>query len=138
MSMVESIKLLHCLNETGIDKVHEFLEELVHDPECLQVTPEQLQQGAAVTRRQAEEEMRKAEREAEQKRRNRRQEIRQQYATEFKLIDNSKAFWEQEDILKAINATDEYGGVFVLTRAYNWGYIQGERAERARRKKVQP
>lgn len=65
-------------------------------------------------------------------------ELKEQYAKELKIIGEQTAFWDQRDMLNVIDRViEESGSSFMkLINAYDWGYIQGIRAERARRKKV--
>jgi len=63
--------------------------------------------------------------------------LKKKYWREFFLIGEQTNFWKQKDVLKAIDIVDEYDSTYMkLTSAYNWGYIQGVRAARARKNKA--
>ncbi|HHV09762.1 MAG TPA: hypothetical protein GXX75_05745 [Clostridiales bacterium] len=59
----------------------------------------------------------------------------EQLERNFSMIGRQKAFYDQMDMIYAIDDF-EHESTFKLIDAYNWGYIQGVKAERARRKKV--
>ncbi len=61
--------------------------------------------------------------------------LRQQYARELKMIGNQTAFWDHLDFLSIISKLTKYPEL-ATADAFNWGYIQGIKAERARRKHV--
>lgn len=61
--------------------------------------------------------------------------LRQRYAKELKMIGGENSFWKELDfmrVLQLINGTDIFGAASV----YSWGYIQGKKADRARRKQA--
>lgn len=60
--------------------------------------------------------------------------IRQQYARELKMIGNQTAFWNHLDFIHDISKLTDSPDMIPID-IFNWGYIQGIKAERARRKK---
>ncbi|MGN6713407.1 hypothetical protein [Anaerocolumna jejuensis] len=60
--------------------------------------------------------------------------LRKRYAKELKMIGENNSYWDLEGVLEAIDITSS--PYFKTSEAFTWGYIQGKRAERARRKKV--
>jgi hypothetical protein len=102
MILLENIRLLYCLNDTGVDKAYELLNNLITNHEYLQITPEQL---------------------------------KQQYENDLKIIANQLIPTKHLDLLFAIKYLYRSNSM-MLSNVYSWGYIQGKRDERARRKKV--
>ncbi len=136
MTILDNIRLLYCLNEAGVDKAHELLEGLLLNQECRQTTPEQLQQQIIEEKSKIMSAKDKAGEEKAQERNTRKQEIRQQHESEFMIIGRQKAFYDQEDMIKNICQYNDSEDIWTASRSYNWGYVQGIRTERARRKKV--
>lgn len=139
MNILDDIRLLYCLNEAGVDKAHEVLEKLLNNVEYLHVTPEQLRQELEKQRqqdelvwqiREEEERARKEKKEAEILA------LKKKYQQEFKMIGWQNAFHKQYDILEALEKTVKGSVLWKLVHAFNWGYIQGIRAERFKRKRV--
>ncbi len=62
--------------------------------------------------------------------------LKKRYVKEFKMIGSNNAFWSNMEMLRAIDTVAD--PFWKPINAFTWGYIQGKRAERARRKKVQP
>lgn len=131
MNILNSIRLLYCLNESGVNKAYELLEGLMHSQEYRQNSVEQLQQE--ILEEQKGLILKAAKKEDEKE--IRETEIRKQYEKEFMMIGTQKEFWNQRDIFEAIDIIDKES-LMKITSAFNWGYIQGKKTERARRKKV--
>ena len=136
MSILESIRLLYCLNESGIDKAHDLLTELVNDQQHNRVTLEQLFDETDKIIQDAEIKFQKEDEEAKQRKLNERQQLSKDYKDELRMIDNTMVpFMENQDIFKVIDRLNDYS-IMKIRNAYAWGYIRGIRTERARRKKV--
>lgn len=135
MGILDSIRLLYCLNESGIDKAHDLLTELINDPQHNRVTLEQLFEETDNIIQEAEIKFQKEDEEKKIELSNRKCEIGQQYEKEFKMIENQNVYITQKHILDAIKVYEE-SPYMRLVSSFHWGYIQGKRAERARRKQV--
>lgn len=61
--------------------------------------------------------------------------LEQQHAKEFKMIGEETSFWNHLDFICDIQKSNDYPEMAAIN-IFNWGYIQGKRAERARRKKA--
>lgn len=135
MSILDNIRFLYCLNESGVDKAHDLLTELVTDPQYQRVTLDQLFDETDNIIHEAESNFQKEDEEKKLELSNRKQEIEAQYSEEFRILGHQNAFWKQKEMLESINDYED-DPCLRLVDTYNWGYIQGIRAERARRKKV--
>lgn len=61
------------------------------------------------------------------------EQLQKLYQSEFKMIGKQTDYWNQWDIIQAIDVVNN-SQCIKLVSAYNWGYIQGKRSERSRRK----
>ncbi len=132
MSILDSIRLLYCLNESGVNRAHDLLTELVADPQYQRVTLEQLFEETDNITQEAESEYQKERKEAKQQ----ELDTKQRFKEELMMIDRCCIPWlDNKDILKAIDVVNSEA-FWKVRESFTWGYIQGIRAERARRKKV--
>lgn len=60
--------------------------------------------------------------------------FRQQHSKEFKMIGSETAFWNHIDFIDEMRKFAIYPEMAAVD-IFNWGYIQGKKAERARRRK---
>ena len=126
MKFNDAMQLLVCLNDAGVNKACELLEGVLQDKEFILVTKEQLIEQIIEKNNQDKIEMqRKLDEEAA-----RRKKVSDTYSLEFKMIGDIPI--SQLEILNAIRDT-ENNYLMGLAKAYNWGYIQGKRAERQRK-----
>lgn len=133
MTIFDNINLLYCLNEAGANKAYKVLTSILQNEEYAKMTPEQLEQEFKEQRREEEEKRAKNE----EARKAELQSLKDKYKLELKMIGDQNDFYEQSYMLEIIEKVAEGGTFWKLVHAFNWGYIQGKRAERARRKKVQ-
>lgn len=138
MKSLDNVKLLFCFNKTGEEKVNEVLNELLSNPEYIQVSTEQLEQELKEQKKQDNAKLQ--EKEVVKKRKAEEKEIslkalQDKYKKELKMIEQHCFPVSDFDMIDAIRARNE--SQFVTScNVFTWGYIQGKRAERARRKKV--
>lgn len=129
------IQMINNLNENGIDSLLYFFGDMDKKERYnINTTPERVAELKQM------EEQEKAEREAEKAVRDslifsEREQLKKEYQKEFEMIGNQNAFMSQREILFAIDKVNEYESEFMkILSSYNWGYIQGVKAERARKK----
>nr|WP_295680321.1 hypothetical protein [uncultured Lachnoclostridium sp.]DAE03949.1 MAG TPA: hypothetical protein [Myoviridae sp. ct2cn10] len=61
--------------------------------------------------------------------------LKKQYAKELNMIGNQTAFWQHKEFIGDLELITDGSVLWKMLNAFDWGYIQGIRAERARRKK---
>lgn len=135
----ENARLLFCLNGVGETKVNAILKEIAKNPQYIRVTYEDLLKGLKEEREQREIEYRlqkEEEKKREEELKKYVQGLRDKYKCELKMMGKQMAFHSQLEVLDMINRTD-LDPIMKQVSSFNWGYIQGIKAERARRKKVQ-
>lgn len=138
MNSMENIKLLFCFNEAGEEKVNEILNNLLLNTDYLRTTPEQLDLELKEQRQQDEESLKSKEEKKKQIAEEKEAKLSalcNKYKNELQIIGGQHFPVNEFDMLDAIRATNR-GQFLSLCDTYNWGYIQGKRSERARRKKV--
>lgn len=64
-----------------------------------------------------------------------KEELKKQYAEELKMIGNQTVFWQQKEFIGVLELITDSSVHWKMINAFDWGYILGIRAERARRKK---
>lgn len=136
MKILDSVKLLYCLNDDGVNRAYEVLGNLLNNTEYLQVLPEQLDRELKEQREQYEAKWQEEERIEKEKRDAELQAFQDKYKSELLMIDRCFIPWfDNKDMLKVIDVVNDKA-LWKIREAFTWGYIQGKRAERARRKKV--
>jgi hypothetical protein len=123
MKFGDAMQLLVCLNDAGVNKACELLGELLQNKDFMEVTMEQLTEQVKEKNRQDKIEIQKKQDEVSAK----RKVIRDKYSNEFLMMGRLPI--SELEMLQAISETenDYFMG---LSKAYNWGYIQGKRAVR--------
>lgn len=132
MQISDNVKFLLCLNDIGMDKAYELLTSVLKDPKYFSITPEQHDQKTEDMLKQSDIEFRKKIKAKEAN----ILELNRKYKFELRMVERCIIPWtENVDFLKAIDTLydDSYWKVI---HAFEWGFIQGKKAERARRKKV--
>lgn len=126
---IENIQLLLCLNEKGEKKLNEVLKTISEDPMYIKGSYEQLTQEY---KEQENERVNENNKELE----NQRKQLEEQYASDWHVIRNQQLPFDKTNIVEAIF---DLSNSFVVGRLniFNLGVIEGKRAERAKRKKVQ-
>ena len=124
---IENIQLLLCLNEKGEEKLNKVLKTISEDPMYIKGSYEQLTQEYKENERVNEN-----NKELE----NQRKQLEEQYASDWHVIRNQQLPFDKTNIVEAIF---DLSNSFVVGRLniFNLGVIEGKRAERAKRKKVQ-
>jgi hypothetical protein len=132
MKLMDNIKLLFCFNEAGHEKINEILNNLLHNSDYMETTPEQYDIESKAKREQEEREWKEQEtaKEAE------KEKLKEKFAHEFLATRRViTPYIENEAFLKAVDAVFN-SSYSKIRKAFDWGYIQGKRAERTRKKKV--
>lgn len=140
MKLLENIRLLYCLNEVGEAKVNDILKSIITNPEYIKVSYEGLLQELEEIEQQNEIEYKEKQKLMQQKEKEMEDEIEQleeKYKHELKMIGNQTAFYDQREMIDVIKKVTKASDYWKMIQSFNWGYVQGIRAERARRKKVQ-
>jgi predicted S18 family serine protease len=129
------IQMINNLNENGIDSLLDLFGDMdKKERYYINTSPER------ITELQQNDEQEKAKQEAEKAVRDflvssEREQLKNKYQKEFEMIGNQNAFMSQREILFAIDKVNEYESEFMkMISSYNWGYIQGVKAERSRKK----
>lgn len=135
MEILDSIKLLYCLNEKGVDKAHKVLIDLVNNYEYQEITPGELIKEIAESNKTVTLKQKEEQRIQQQKKTQEDQEIRKEFAKELFMIEQNPAPWTDDKFLRAIDKLNIIP-VFKVWNIYTWGYIHGKRVERTKRKKV--
>lgn len=136
LELIENIRLLYCLNEQGHSKVNGILRNFAQNPEYIKVSFDQSIQELNDDKVQREIKYKEEQEEARRKLAEKSKRLEEQYRNELFILNRHANPHVNIGLLKAIRF--KYGeGTMALINLFDWGYIQGIRAERARRKKVQ-
>lgn len=132
MKLQDNVKILMCLNNEEMDKAYEFLTPILNNPQYINTTIDQLDQNIKDGNNQSIIEMEQRQKERE----NKIIDLRNEHKSSLLIISRVIAPWnENVDLLKAIDIL-ENNSFWKIKEAFEWGYIQVKRAERARRKKA--
>lgn len=135
MFYIDNLKMLNCLNDTGLNKVHELLSELLENKVYTQISLEQLEKETEESIKQRSIKWETEKEEEKNKRDSKIKELKQQYKSELHILYNQPLPLNQLDLLYAIEDIEDSKAI-TLCNVYLWGYIQGKRDERARRKNI--
>lgn len=135
MILVDNLNMMYCLNDNGLTKVHELLKGLLEKEEYTQISLEQLKKENEESSEQRKIQWKKEEEERKLKKEEKNNQIKQQFKKELKLVGEQSLPLEQLELIYAIQDIEECNSM-MLCKVYLWGYIQGKRHERSRRKKA--
>lgn len=131
MQITDNVNILMCFNDKGTDKAYEVLKNILNDLEYIDTTPEKydLKIKELIEQNAIKQHQRLIEKE-EKKR-----VLKNRYISEFKMIDRAIcSISDNLDLLKAIDLLNDTS-YWKIIKAFEWGFIQGKRADRARRKR---
>ena len=136
MTILDNIKLLYCLNDAGVNKAYEVLGSLLDNAEYLQKSPEQFSQELNEQLKQDKAKLQKEEQLKKEKHAAELKALRDKHKSVLSILSHQRIPAKiQLEIIEAIKSIGE-GDFLAQCDIYTYGFIQGIKAERARRKKV--
>jgi len=127
--------ILDELNEDILKKIALMLEDMPSMEKYNKNTlPERIEELKELERKKVEEERQERENRIANKQAE-EQVLKERYRQEFKII--GRTLWSASDNLDLLKAIDFLNDTsyWKIIKAFEWGIIQGKRAERARRKR---
>lgn len=136
MTILDNIRLLYCLNDAGVNKAYEVLGSILDNAEYLQKSLEQFNQELNEQLKQDKAKLQEEERIEKEKHTAEQQALRDKYKSVLNILSHQRIPTKtQLEVIKAIKSIGE-GKFLAQCDIYTYGFIQGIKAERARRKKV--